>query len=314
MADKELHSVITIDNEEYSITANKVAQKLTVKVGDSETVFDGSEQKSVVIDIPATLPANGGNADTVDNKHASDFVQSVKIGTSTTEYKSGTTVTLPAYPTTLKNPTSLTIQGNGTTTATYDGSSAKTLNIKGAGATTVTADTNGVITISSTGGDGGTVAAYLGTVSALTGLSTTAKAGNFYRVITAFIFGSETAHVGDILIATKDNPAQNTTDWDVLHTESIASFSSIVVNGQPTVTADSANDALTLASGTGIAIKTDDTNDKVTIEHTTSGVTAGTYQSVTVNAQGHVTGGSTLISHGDTDPSTSTTGIYYFKY
>ncbi len=47
--------------------------------------------------IPMTLPANGGNADTVDSKHAEDFVQSVKIGT--TEYKSGATVTLPAYPT-----------------------------------------------------------------------------------------------------------------------------------------------------------------------------------------------------------------------
>ena len=67
--------------------------------------------------IPTTLPANGGNADTVDNKHAEDFVQSVKIGT--TEYKSGSTVTLPAYPTTLKNPNALTIGGK-----SYDGSSA----------------------------------------------------------------------------------------------------------------------------------------------------------------------------------------------
>lgn len=60
---------------------------------------------------------------------------------------------------------------------------------------------------------------YLGTVKALTELSTTAGQGDFYRVSTAFTFGSETAHVGDIILATKDNPAQNATDWDLIHTE-----------------------------------------------------------------------------------------------
>lgn len=60
---------------------------------------------------------------------------------------------------------------------------------------------------------------YLGTVTALTGLSTTAGQGDFYRVSTQFAFGTETAHVGDIILATKDNPAQNTTDWDLIHAE-----------------------------------------------------------------------------------------------
>lgn len=60
---------------------------------------------------------------------------------------------------------------------------------------------------------------YLGTITAITSLSTTCGKGDFYRVETAFTFGSETAHVGDILIAVKDNPAQNTTDWDLIHTE-----------------------------------------------------------------------------------------------
>ena len=138
---------------------------------------------------------------------------------------------------------------------------------------------------------------YLGTVSAITGLSTTADAGDFYRASTAFAFGSETAHIGDILIATKANPAQNTTDWDLLHTEVDSVYT-----------------------------------------HPSSGVTAGTYRTVTVNAQGHVTGGSnpttlsghgitdaytkteveskinTLISHGTSDPTSETTSQYYFKY
>lgn len=62
---------------------------------------------------------------------------------------------------------------------------------------------------------------FFGTVSALTSLPTGASvgAGDFCRVGTAFAFGSETAHAGDMLVALKDNPSQNTTDWDLIHNE-----------------------------------------------------------------------------------------------
>ena len=49
----------------------KNPQKLTFTGGVTGT-YDGSAAKSVA--IPTTLPANGGNSDTVDNKHASDFI------------------------------------------------------------------------------------------------------------------------------------------------------------------------------------------------------------------------------------------------
>lgn len=51
------------------------------------------------------------------------------VGTAATLARSDHTHTLPAYPTALKNPTVLTLQFNGTTNQTYDGSAAKTLNI-----------------------------------------------------------------------------------------------------------------------------------------------------------------------------------------
>lgn len=86
---------------------------------------------------------------------------------------------------------------------------------------------------------------YLGTATALTSLSTTAGQGDFYRVSTAFTFGSETAHIGDIILATKDNPAQNTTDWDLIHTE---------INTN-TWTANTASNAGYVASGSGQAYK-----------------------------------------------------------
>lgn len=87
-------------------------------------------------------------------------------------------------------------------------------------------------------------------------------------------------------------------------------FSNVKV-GTTTVAADSATDTLELVAGTNVTLTPDATNDKVTITakdtvytHPNSGVTAGTYKSVTVNAQGHVTGGSnptTLSGYGITD-------------
>lgn len=59
---------------------------------------------------------------------------------------------------------------------------------------------------------------YLGTINSLTQLSTTAGKGDFYRVATELTVHSEKAHVGDILIATVDNPTTEAS-WDVLHTE-----------------------------------------------------------------------------------------------
>lgn len=52
--------------------------------------------------------------------------------------------------TSLKNPNSLTVQGNGTQSFTYDGSAAKTLNIKAGTNVSVASDTSGNITINAT--------------------------------------------------------------------------------------------------------------------------------------------------------------------
>lgn len=104
---------------------------------------------------------------------------------------------------------------------------------------------------------------------------------------------------------------------DTSHTHSAYvnqnAFSNIKV-GNTTVAADTATDTVTLVAGNNITITPDATNDKVTIAatdtvytHPSSGVTVGTYKSVTVNAQGHVTGGSnptTLSGYGITDAAT----------
>lgn len=59
---------------------------------------------------------------------------------------------------------------------------------------------------------------YLGTATKSTDLSTTAKKGDFYRIETAWQTGM---HVGDVVIAEKDNPAQlvDNTNWTLLHND-----------------------------------------------------------------------------------------------
>ena len=59
---------------------------------------------------------------------------------------------------------------------------------------------------------------YLGTATAVTDLSTTAKEGDYYVVSTAWTG----VHVCDVIIAKKDNPSQSIddTNWSLLHNES----------------------------------------------------------------------------------------------
>ena len=61
-------------------------------------------------------------------KGADGLTTSVTVGSTKYTHSNGN-ITIPAYPTALKNPTALILQFNGTTNKTYDGSSAQTLNI-----------------------------------------------------------------------------------------------------------------------------------------------------------------------------------------
>lgn len=121
--------------------------------------------------------------------------------------------------------------------------------------------------------------------------------------------------------------ATERTNWGTAYTHSQTAHSpsdaeknqnafSYVKVGETSIAADTATDTLTLVAGTNVTITPDATNDKITISatdtvytHPTSGVTAGTYKSVTVNAQGHVTAGTnptTLSGYGITDAASKT--------
>lgn len=59
---KLLDSIIQIDNEEYSITAEKVAHSLTINTGSTTIEFDGSEDKEITIEATG----GGGDADSAE--------------------------------------------------------------------------------------------------------------------------------------------------------------------------------------------------------------------------------------------------------
>lgn len=60
--------------------------------------------------------------------HTHNYASTVKVG-STSYNVNSNIISLPAYPTTLKNPNALTISLNGTSQGAYDGSAAKSINI-----------------------------------------------------------------------------------------------------------------------------------------------------------------------------------------
>ena len=128
-----------------------------------------------------------------------------------------------------------------------------------------------------------------GTITALP-VDGTASIGDTYKVITAGTYASKSAKVGDTFICLTKTSSANT--WELIPSgdEPSGTVTSITIKGSSPITVDSES-AIT-SSGTR------------TISHANSGVTAGTYKSVTVNATGHVTAGSnptTLSGYGITD-------------
>ena len=97
---------------------------------------------------------------------------------------------------------------------------------------------------------------YLGVVDTIPNFPN-AEAGDYCRVQTEFVYDETTgekAHVGDILIAIKDNPTQSINDWDLLHNELTSA---------------------TLVTVGGVAQTSWDADTKVGFDHITSPTQAG---------------------------------------
>ena len=132
----------------------------------------------------------------------------------------------------------------------------------------------------------------LGTGGTITSLPTAAadNGGYTYKVITAGTYASQAAKAGDTFICAKTGT--NTYAWTLIPSgdEPSGTVTSVTLKATSPIAIDSSS-----------AITTSGTR---TLSHANSGVTAGTYRSVTVNATGHVTAGTnptTISGYGITD-------------
>ena len=145
------NNMLDADLVDDTTSAHKFAT--AAQLAQIATNTSAIEDKADKTDLPSS-PSDIGAATAAQGEKADTAVQTIKIG-GTTQTKTNGVVNLPAYPTvptSLKNPYSLTVQGNGTQVFTYDGSSAKTLNIKAGTNITIGTSTNGDITINGAAG------------------------------------------------------------------------------------------------------------------------------------------------------------------
>ena len=136
----------------------------------------------------------------------------------------------------------------------------------------------------------------LGTGGTITSLPTngTATVGDTYKVITDGTYASKAAKIGDTFICLTKTSSANT--WELIPSgdDTGGTVTSVKINATSPIVIDN-NTAIT-------------TSGERTISHATSGVTAGTYKSVTVDSKGHVTAGTnptTLSGYGITDAKIS---------
>lgn len=283
----------------------------------------------------AAIPSAGASASGVVTTGAQTFAGTKTFNSPITGSLNGNASTATSAD---KTAHSLSVKDGASTPVaainSWNGSADKTLTIKG-GSPVTTAATDGTITIThDKKGPSTTAATSKGDTS-----NQTPGFGGTFKVTSATVdaYGHTTAladHTVTIpsrVASSGANGLMSSAHWSKL--ENIASgaevnqnaFSNVKV-GDTVVAADSKTDTLTLVAGSNVTITPDATNDKITIassyvnttysagtdlglsgttfNHANSGVTAGTYRSVTVNARGHVTGGTnptTLSGYGITD-------------
>ena len=100
------YAASTKDNDTFYYTTDTKKLYLggteitSIEVDDTSTTATNKtwSAKKINDSIPTSLPANGGNADTVDGKHASDFSQIISFGTTSTDTK--TAIGIPFKTTT----------------------------------------------------------------------------------------------------------------------------------------------------------------------------------------------------------------------
>ena len=131
-----------LKSDDAASTYSTLSHTHKVKInGVVKEILKSSTADASVVDLGTYLTSHQSLADYLKSAdaektysklgHTHGYATTVKVG-STSYTVASNVISLPAYPTiptALKNPTSLTIQANGTSLGTYDGSVAKTFNL-----------------------------------------------------------------------------------------------------------------------------------------------------------------------------------------
>lgn len=271
----------------FSLLAELIGQNTTAinKRALKATESDATDANSYVKKADKAT-----NADTVDNKHASDFatsaqgtkadsaVQTIQIN-GTAQTKTNGVVNLPAYPTVPTKVSAFTNDSGYITSSSIPTVNNGTLTIKAGGTSkgTFTANQSGNTEVNITASDLGLSSAlkYVGAVSTLPTPTTTDNYNN-----------GDVVSVGSKEYLRTGKTSSSAGSWKELGDESSHALKTVTITGTGALS----------GGGTLEANRT--------ITHNNSGVTAGTYRSVTVNAYGHVTAGTnptTIAGYGITD-------------
>lgn len=152
---KKLATEGYVDSKSFSGNYNDLTNKPTIPTVGNGTVTinqNGSQVASFTLNQSGNATVNlTDTAYTHPSTHAASMITGLAtVATSGSYNDLSNKPTIPTVPSTLKNPNSLTVKGNGTQSFTYDGSAAKTLNIKAGTNVSVSSDTSGNITIAAT--------------------------------------------------------------------------------------------------------------------------------------------------------------------
>ncbi len=260
--------VVIPSGDEPSGTVTSVGMTVPTGLSVSGSPITGSGTFNVTYASGYSIPTTT-NQTTWTNKVTSVLVGSTEYTPDASTHK----VSLPAYPTQLKNPYAITINAAGAKVTDYDGSAAKTISI-------AASTTAGAFTVSD-----GTTTKTVTLAGSFTDNNQTVKSGTS-------TFGANAAV--DIVGATGGNVSVTA---DTTNNKLTLDITGTIADSH-IASASTWNGKYTKPSG-GIPSS----------DLATSGVTAGTYSAVTVNNKGIVTAGLQVVEVGTTGQTTPSANL-----
>ena len=253
-------------------------------------------------------------------KGADGLTTSVTVGSTKYTHSNGN-ITIPAYPTSLKNPTALTLQFNGTTNKTYDGSSAQTLNITPAAIGAAASNhTHGLVNLNSEAFSGGNdLNTYNSTKTwvARTLNSTTNKPADYFTVVnfgvnsnSNFQLAHSYANNSILYVRGRHDTSGNYTPWAKIYTDKNKPTASEI----GAAAASHTHNYVPTANGGNITVHADSDSSTTTeylalkAGHNVLQITSSGGGSTTTQGQDKLTFNGNVVYHAGRKPSLSELG------